>query len=76
MPKSCQAIPSYDPATKALGRELYFVGVIDILQAYNMRKHAETAIYSIYKWSRYGISCVPPGEYGNRFMRYVEDMVV
>lgn len=75
-PRSNCPIPSYDPSTKELGKEIYYMGVIDILQAYNMRKHAETALFSVTKWNRYGISCVPPGEYANRFMQYVEDMVV
>jgi hypothetical protein len=34
------------------GREVYFMGIIDVLQEYNARKHAETAlkvyIHSLY----------------------------
>jgi Phosphatidylinositol-4-phosphate 5-Kinase len=26
------------------GREVYFMGIIDVLQEYNARKHAETAL--------------------------------
>jgi Phosphatidylinositol-4-phosphate 5-Kinase len=52
---------------------LYYFGLIDFLQPWNAMKMAE------YKWKslRYGqgFSCVPPEEYADRFLRFVEQHI-
>lgn len=53
------------------GRELYFVGVIDVLQRYTLRKFFETQIKSL-RHSTAEISCVPPAQYAERFCGFVE----
>mmetsp|Transcript_7887 Transcript_7887/g.11927 ORF Transcript_7887/g.11927 Transcript_7887/m.11927 type:complete len:686 (-) Transcript_7887:127-2184(-) len=54
------------------GREVYYMGIIDILQEYNMRKHAETAVKSL-RQNRSNISCVDPELYANRFLSFLTE---
>eukprot|EP00953_Heterococcus_sp_UTEX-ZZ885_P015003 8470-Heterococcus_DN1.PRE.1 len=54
------------------GREVYFMGIIDVLQEYNARKHAETALKSLTK-GKSDISCVDPQTYAHRFLKFMED---
>ena len=57
-----------------LGRKaLYYFGLIDFLQPFNWKKEIE------WKWKalRYGegFSCVPPDEYAQRFLDFIENHV-
>jgi 1-phosphatidylinositol-4-phosphate 5-kinase len=52
--------------------EIYFMGIIDILQEYNARKHAETAYKSL-RHSKPEISCVDPVFYARRFTAFLEE---
>lgn len=54
--------------------EIYYLGVIDILQEYNMRKKAEHAIKSISNDST-KISAVDPAFYARRFLDWMEGHV-
>lgn len=56
------------------GREVYVVGVIDVLQLYNRRKQAETLLKSVL-YKRTAISAVDPGTYAARFSHFVEGIV-
>ena len=53
--------------------EYYFVGIIDILMLYSLRKRGEHA----YKSLRFGkeISAVHPVEYSKRFQHFMESVV-
>ncbi|KAL7536005.1 hypothetical protein ACHAWF_005339 [Thalassiosira exigua] len=56
-------------------REIYFCGVIDILQYYNARKLGETVIRKAAGNSGQDISCVDPETYGKRFVRFISNLV-
>ncbi|CAM9858284.1 unnamed protein product, partial [Hapterophycus canaliculatus] len=55
----------------APGNDIYFMGIIDILQQYNMRKHAET-FWKGLKHDRYEVSCVDPKLYYERFVDFLD----
>eukprot|EP00026_Physarum_polycephalum_P005976 Phypoly_transcript_06015.p2 GENE.Phypoly_transcript_06015~~Phypoly_transcript_06015.p2 ORF type:complete len:299 (+),score=22.17 Phypoly_transcript_06015:937-1833(+) len=51
------------------GKELYFAGIIDILQIYNFRKKIERLVKTrIFCNSMAGVSVAPPKDYAERFM--------
>ena len=52
-------------------QEVFFCGVIDILQQYNTRKRAETFIKGFAANSKQ-ISCVNPDWYGERFLNFMD----
>ena len=55
----------------------YFLGIIDILQVYNARKHIETDLNIVKKGFKYkDCSCVPPYEYKDRFMDFLKSIIV
>ena len=54
------------------GKEVYFMGIIDILQLYNTRKHAETLLKSVFV-RRQELSAVDAITYGDRFIRFMVD---
>ncbi|CAM9704737.1 unnamed protein product [Ascophyllum nodosum] len=54
----------------APGNEVYFMGIIDILQEYTTKKHVETFWKSI-THDRYEISCVHPKLYCDRFIDFL-----
>lgn len=53
------------------GDEIYFLGIIDILQQYDLRKMGETAVKSLVHPSK-DISAVSPHFYAQRFVRFLE----
>ncbi|CAM9318009.1 unnamed protein product [Pylaiella littoralis] len=55
----------------ARGKDVYFMGIIDILQQYNTRKHAET-FWKGLTHDRYEVSCVDPKLYCDRFVEFLE----
>ncbi|CAN0017315.1 unnamed protein product, partial [Choristocarpus tenellus] len=55
----------------APGDDIYFMGIIDILQEYNARKHGET-LYKSLKHDKAEISCVDPLLYCKRFNDFLE----
>ena len=52
------------------GDEVYFVGIIDILQQYNSFKRAET-FFKSFKYDARQISAVEPAWYSRRFVEFV-----
>lgn len=50
-------------------KSLYFVGIIDIFTQYGGKKKMEHAFKSVFQGS--GISCQPPMEYSNRFIKFM-----
>lgn len=55
--------------------EIYYVGIIDILQEYNLWKRSETAVRSVLEDIN-DISSVDPREYSSRFLAFVETILV
>mmetsp|Transcript_64297 Transcript_64297/g.158222 ORF Transcript_64297/g.158222 Transcript_64297/m.158222 type:complete len:727 (+) Transcript_64297:129-2309(+) len=56
------------------GNEIYFLGIIDYLQYYNSRKHAETLFKGI-QHKRDTISAVPPRLYAARFQGFLDSII-
>jgi 1-phosphatidylinositol-4-phosphate 5-kinase len=51
--------------------EVYYMGVIDILQQYNTRKHMETFFKGL-KYDPEEISSVNPHKYARRFVAFLD----
>mmetsp|Transcript_6602 Transcript_6602/g.8932 ORF Transcript_6602/g.8932 Transcript_6602/m.8932 type:complete len:820 (-) Transcript_6602:256-2715(-) len=56
------------------GREIYYLGIIDILQQYNMRKSMETVLRGVVSDVK-TISAVSPEMYGDRFINFMDDNI-
>ena len=56
-------------------KEIYYCGIIDILQYYNARKIGETVIKQAAGNSTDDISCVDPESYGKRFVKFISNVV-
>ena len=56
-------------------KEIYFCGVIDILQYYNARKVGETVLRKATGNAGEDISCVDPETYGKRFVKFISNLV-
>mmetsp|Transcript_5804 Transcript_5804/g.11915 ORF Transcript_5804/g.11915 Transcript_5804/m.11915 type:complete len:222 (-) Transcript_5804:115-780(-) len=54
------------------GTEIYYFGIIDILQLYNARKRTENILKSIVEGGESGISAVSPQRYASRFVKFVD----
>lgn len=52
--------------------EIYYLGIIDILQQYDLRKMGETAVKALYQPVA-GISAVGPARYADRFVKFIAD---
>lgn len=63
----CAVIDSTD------GQCTYFMGIIDTLTQYNMKKKSEYYTKRIFQGS--GISCVPPNNYKDRFVHFISDCI-
>jgi 1-phosphatidylinositol-4-phosphate 5-kinase len=61
------------PAGETL-EEHYFMGIIDILQTYDVTKVLETGVKSI-KHNKDKLSSVDPNQYGDRFLHYIKSIV-
>jgi 1-phosphatidylinositol-4-phosphate 5-kinase len=55
--------------------EIYYVGIIDILQEYNLWKFSETCLRSITN-DRHQISSVDPRDYAARFVDFMSSFIV
>ncbi len=57
----------------APGSEIYYFGIIDILQQYNERKILENLVKRmIVRGGEMGISAIAPQKYAKRFLRFIE----
>eukprot|EP01090_Pellita_catalonica_P008475 TRINITY_DN1933_c0_g1_i2.p2 TRINITY_DN1933_c0_g1~~TRINITY_DN1933_c0_g1_i2.p2 ORF type:complete len:102 (+),score=21.17 TRINITY_DN1933_c0_g1_i2:79-384(+) len=54
--------------------EIYYMGIIDILQRYTMAKRGEHVVKSIRYDSNF-ISSISPPEYATRFIKFITDCV-
>jgi len=57
------------------GNEMYFFGVIDILTEYGVKKKFESFGKSL-KYDARTISAINPSQYGERFKKFMVDVVV
>ena len=58
-----------------VGNEIYFTGIIDILQKYNKRKKMENFLRGINNDVK-TISCVPPDNYAARMMDFLKNKIM
>jgi len=59
------------------GPGIYYVGIIDILQQWNLTKKLERILKGyIFRKDPKGISCVPPDQYQKRFMNKMHEITV
>lgn len=58
------------------GKQVYYSGIIDMLQHYNMQKTAETWMLMAFGNSIQEISCVDPETYANRFVAFLSTLMV
>lgn len=58
-----------------LRQEIYYIGIIDILQEYNARKRLENAFFGAVH-DRKRISCVDPNDYAARFIAFMSSIIV
>mmetsp|Transcript_26803 Transcript_26803/g.39702 ORF Transcript_26803/g.39702 Transcript_26803/m.39702 type:complete len:528 (-) Transcript_26803:142-1725(-) len=56
-------------------KEIYFAGIIDILQSYNTRKWGENMMRKAVGGNEKAISCVHPEAYAERFVEFIECMI-
>eukprot|EP01098_Paradermamoeba_levis_P001455 TRINITY_DN11738_c0_g1_i1.p1 TRINITY_DN11738_c0_g1~~TRINITY_DN11738_c0_g1_i1.p1 ORF type:complete len:279 (-),score=81.25 TRINITY_DN11738_c0_g1_i1:178-1014(-) len=55
--------------------EVYYMGIIDMLQEYNWRKKLETNFKTILTGSGDAISCVEPAKYSQRFQAFIKSSI-
>jgi len=58
--------------TEGLRREIYFVGIIDILTCYGIKKRTAQAAKTMKHGSAAEISTVRPDQYARRFLEFIE----
>ncbi|KAK7196279.1 phosphatidylinositol 4-phosphate 5-kinase alpha [Novymonas esmeraldas] len=58
-----------------LRREIYYIGIIDILQEYDARKTLENVVFGA-MYDRKRISCVDPNDYAARFIAFMSSIIV
>ena len=71
--KDIYAIPSRSSSAR---REIYFLGLVDILTHYGMKKQAAKVAKSVkYGSSVDGISTVEPDQYATRFLEFISKAI-
>jgi Phosphatidylinositol-4-phosphate 5-kinase len=58
-----------------VSKELYFAGIIDILQLYNTRKWGETIFRKAVGNNEKAISCIHPDAYARRFVEFIGNLI-
>lgn len=53
----------------------YYLGVIDFLQPWTVKKRLERDLKGLAGYDKRAISCVAPGDYASRFLKFVDDHV-
>lgn len=75
MPARAEHIPTKDEENNQLFHEVYdvvlYLGIIDILQEYNMTKKIERAYKSL-QFDSVSISAVDPEFYSRRFLSFIQ----
>jgi len=57
------------------GNEIYFFGVIDILTEYGVKKRVESFGKRL-KYDKNSISAINPPDYGERFKKFLADIII
>jgi hypothetical protein len=70
-PAACDAVPGME-RDGSVAEEVYYLGIIDILQQYNLRKVGESWMKSL-RYKRADISAVDPALYAQRFVAFLEE---
>lgn len=68
-PAACDAVPGSD-GDGVVSEEVYYLGIIDILQQYNLRKSGENLLKGL-THDRKAISAVAPKDYAERFVEFM-----
>jgi len=55
-------------------KEIYFVGIIDILQEFNMKKRIESTYKGI-RYNKNAISAIASQQYADRFLKYLASKI-
>jgi len=55
------------------GGKIFYMGIIDVLQEYTARKAAESQYRKLQTHGKLEASCVPPNEYGERFISFFDE---
>jgi len=55
--------------------EIYFIGIIDFLQIWNLKKKLESRVKSI-TIEKNSLSALPPSEYSERFVEFMSNNLV
>merc|ERR1712032_96509 len=56
-------------------RATYYIGLIDFLQPWTMKKAIERKLKGVLLHDMKSISCVPPEEYASRFLDFIDNHV-
>ncbi|EDO06697.1 Phosphatidylinositol-4-phosphate 5-Kinase family protein [Babesia bovis T2Bo] len=67
--------PDHSQVSCIMGKrrdKLYFVGIIDVLTKWDLRKRAESAWRKLQTMNNQGVSCVPPLQYGERLLAFIK----
>ncbi|GFE55024.1 hypothetical protein BaOVIS_024280 [Babesia ovis] len=67
--------PDHNQLSCIMGKnrdKLYFVGLIDVLTQWDLRKKAESFWRRIQTLNNQGVSCVPPQQYGERLLAFIK----
>ncbi len=56
-------------STQVCDGKMYYMGIIDILQQFNMRKRMEANLRKM-QGGKQGASCVHPDDYADRFVQF------
>ena len=54
---------------------MYYMGVIDFLQPWTVKKRLERDLKGLAGYDKSAISCVAPGDYASRFLKFVNSHV-
>lgn len=60
-----------DGVTSLLDQEIYYVGIIDMLTSYTVKKKAAN-FFKSFLWEQNTLSTIPPKEYQRRIQRYTD----
>ena len=60
----------------ATGRYVYYLGIIDVLQPYNLRRVLERLHFGLLLFPLANVSVAPPAMYADRFLRAINSRIV
>ena len=60
------------PGTRKGRHAMYYLGVIDFLQPWTVKKRLERDLKGLAGYDKTAISCVAPADYADRFLKFVD----